>query len=187
MNSDSLRKPLPFAVVLSWGFGLAFFHLFEKIHPFHPAVYTPLYLFPVNILPAVVTLAMILYGFTDPSYRKGAQTLLLIFALWNMTDAILDTFDLWNLNQLQILAVLKSWSFSQTLLKGELQGLGSWVLDFLIGWSFLKKRPLGFEYPPVNPFQDVFMNFTGVLWILYSVYEIGLHLAVLSYKVMRML
>lgn len=187
MNSDSLKKPLPFPVVLFWGFGLIFFNIFEKIHPFHPAVYTPLYLFLVNILSSFVTLAIILYGFTNPSYRKPAQTLLLIISLWDMTGAFLNTCDLWNLNQPQVLAVLNSWSFSHTLLKTYLQNFGSWLLDFLIGWSFLKKKPLGFEYPLVNPFQDVFMKFTGVLWILDSVYQFGLHTMVLLYKAMRML
>lgn len=187
MNSDSLKKPLPFAVVLSWGFGLIFFNLFQKIHHFHPAVYTPLHLYLVNILPSFVTLAMILYGFTNPSYRKPAQTFLLIFSLWDMTGAILNTSDLWNLSPPQVLAVLKSWSFSHELFKEDLQNLGCFVLDFLIGWSFLKKKPLGFEAPSANPFQDVFMKFTGVLWILDSVYEFGVHLAVLSYKAMRML
>jgi hypothetical protein len=187
MNSGSSKKPLPFPVVLSWGFGLIFLNIFEKIHPFHPAVYTPLHLFLVNILPSLVTLAMILYGFTNPSYRKPAQTLLLIFSLWDMAGALLNTCDLWNLNQPQVLAVLKSWSFSRTLLKVYLQNLGGWLLDFWIGWFFLKKKPLGFEYPPTNPFQDVFMKFTGVLWILDSVYLLGLHSIVLLYKVMRML
>src|SRR5258708_7418492 len=50
-----------------------------------------------------------------------------------------------------------------------------------------EKKPLGFEYPPVNPFQDVFMKFTGVLWILDSVYQISPHTMVLLYKAMRML
>lgn len=186
MNSDSLKKPLPFPVVLFWGFGLVFFCIFQKIHPFHPAVYTPWHLFLVNILPSFVTLAMILYGFANPAYRKPAQTLLLIFSLWDMTGSFLNTFDLWNLNQSQIVAEFKSWSFSHTLLKGDLQNLGSMVFDFLIGWSFLKKKPLGFEYTLANPLQDVFMKLTGVLWILDSVYQFGLHSVVLLYKVMRM-
>jgi len=186
MNSNSVNKPIPLPLVLSWGFCLIFFNLFEKIHPFHPAVYTPLYLCLNDILPSAVTLAMILYGFTIPSYRKRAQILLLIFSLWDMTAAVLNSCDLWNLNKFQIQAIFKTWSVAQTLLKGDLQNLGIFVLDFLIGWSFLKKRPLGYENPPANPFQDVFMKFTGVLWILDSIYQIGLHLIILFYKVMKM-
>ncbi len=187
MNSDSFKKPLPFPFVLFLGFGLIFFNIFEKIHPFHPAVYTPLYLLLVNIVPSFVILATILYGFTNPAYRKPAQIFLLIFSMWDMTGAILNTLDLWNLSQEQVFAVLKSWSIPRSILKGELQNLGNWVLDFLIGWSFLKKRPLGYEYPEVNPFQEVFIKFTGVIWIIDSVYLFGLHLAVLLYKLMRML
>jgi hypothetical protein len=186
MNSDSLKKPLPFPFVLFWGFGLIFFNVFEKIHPFHPAVYTPLYLFLVDILPSTVVLAIILYGFTNPSYRKPAQTLLLVFSLWDMTGSILNTCDLWNLTKPQIVAVFQSWSPSHTFLKGNVQNFGNWVLDFLIGWSFLKKKPLGYEYPLVNPFQDVFMKFTGVLWVLDSVYQIGFHSIILLYKLMKM-
>ena len=185
MNSDSFKKPLPFSFIMFWGFGLVFFNFFQKIHPTHPAVYTPLHLCLMDILPTFVTLGIILYGFTIPAYRKTAQSFLLIFSLWDMTATVLNVSELWNLTQSQIEAIFRSWAFSRVLL-GEFQNFGTIVFDFLIGWSFLKKRPLGYEYPPLNPFQDVFMKFTGTLWILDSVYQFGLHLAILLYKLMRM-
>jgi hypothetical protein len=184
MNSDSFKKPLPFPFILFWGFGLAFFCIFLRIHPLHPTVYTPLHLFLLDIFPSLVTLGIILHGFINPDYRKPAQIFLLIFSMWDMTGSILNTSNLWNLSQTQIDSIFKSWSLTRILL-GDFQNLGNWVFEFLIGWSFLKTRPLGYEYPEANPFQDVFMKFTGVLWIFDSVYHFGLHLTIWLYKLMR--
>ncbi len=186
MTSDSFKKPIPLPFLLFWGFLQVAFWIFEKIHPFHPDVYTPLHLFLNDILPTAISFGMVLYGFTLPSYRKTSQVLLLIFSVWDMTGTVLNYFDLVGLNTEQITAIFKSWTFTQTILKGNIQNLGAEVLAFLIGWSFLKKKPWGFEYPDVNPLQDVFMKFTGILWILYTVYQTGFHLLVLMYKAMRM-
>jgi hypothetical protein len=176
--------PLPF--LLSLGFGLITFFIFQKIHSIRPPVFYPWYLLLVNILPSLLTLGLLLYGFTAASDKKPYRVWLLVFSSWDMFGSTWNTVDLWNLTQAQAFEVFKGWSNLHALFEGDLLNLGSFVLNFLIGWSFLKKKPYGFDYPKVDPLQDVFMKFIGVLWIVDGVYQTGLHLMVLMYKVMRM-